>query len=74
MDGTVIMPERGHATPKLNDLIQNDRPSLIPENVETLVFMTCNFRAIGCSLDLSLTPPGFGFLTLSATKKSHSRK
>ena len=44
---------------KIGKLIQKDRPSLRPDNLETLVFMKYNLRAIGYSLNLPPTPPGF---------------
>ena len=44
---------------KFGKLIQKDKPSNLPENLETLVLMKYNLRAIGYSLNLPPTPPGF---------------
>ena len=44
---------------KIWKIIQKDRPSLRPENLETLVIVKYNLRAIEYSLNLHPTTPGF---------------
>ena len=50
-------------------LIKKDRTALHPENLEAPVFIRYSLRAIGYSLDLLPTPPGFVLPNAMCTKK-----